>query len=231
MFCSVLAGWPLDECGAEPRTVAPADVGATDRVAVVRPAFAAHDEDEAPLADHVARISEGSVAVAHSITEPHRRLIVDEYVASVDGQFRLERVGTDLLRRAAAPWEAAAGHTAPHLTAEARVCQSAFSRRMKTCGSSSASWYKVLWAGAARSVSVTKPRLGAMQKASQAGSYPGVMSCASARAQSADCRLNQARVCYVKGADAGAPGSRNARDLAARRRRAAREQGVQRCEP
>lgn len=67
---------------------------------MVRHAFAAHDDHEAPLADHVARISEGSVAVAHSITEPHQRLIVDEYIASADGQFRLERVGTDLLRRA-----------------------------------------------------------------------------------------------------------------------------------
>ncbi len=165
--CSVLGGWPLDERGADSWS-APADVGATDRVAVVRPAFAAHDEDEAPLSDHVARISEGSVAVAHSITEPHRRLIVDEYVASVNGQFRLERVGTDLLRRAAAPREAAAVHTVPHVTAEARVWQSGSSRYMRTCGSTSASWYEVLRAGAARSVSVTKPRLGAMQKARQA---------------------------------------------------------------
>lgn len=76
-----------------------ADVGATDRLAVVRHAFAAHDEQTAPLAEQVARISEGSVAVAHSLTEPHQRLIVDEYVASADGQFRLERVGTDMLRQ------------------------------------------------------------------------------------------------------------------------------------
>jgi len=72
--------------------------GAAERISVVRHAFASHDSEDEQLSDLVAALGEGRVAVAHDATQPHRRLVVDEYAVGADGQFQLQRTGSDLLR-------------------------------------------------------------------------------------------------------------------------------------
>jgi hypothetical protein len=74
--------------------------GSAERVSVVRHAFAAHNADHEPLSNLVAALGEGRVAVAHEASQPHRRLIVDEYVAGPDGHYQLQKTGTDLFRSA-----------------------------------------------------------------------------------------------------------------------------------
>lgn len=81
-----------------PQHVLPAEAGNAERVSVVRHAFASHDAAHEPLADQVAALGEGRVAVAHAATQPHRRLIVDEYFRGPSGEFLLRKTGTDLLR-------------------------------------------------------------------------------------------------------------------------------------
>ncbi len=65
---------------------------------MVRHAFASHDAAHEPLADLVAALGEGRVAVAHEASQPQRRLIVDEYALAPSGQYLLQKTGTDLLR-------------------------------------------------------------------------------------------------------------------------------------
>lgn len=67
-------------------------------MSVVRHAFAAHDAAHEPLADLVAPLGDGRVAVAHDASQAHRRLIVDEYSLGPSGRYLLQRTGTDLLR-------------------------------------------------------------------------------------------------------------------------------------
>ena len=68
------------------------------RVAVVRDAFAPHDEPPRPLASAIASLGHGRVAVAAAISEPHARMLVDEYELCNDGVYHLTRGSSDMLR-------------------------------------------------------------------------------------------------------------------------------------
>ncbi|CAL8463431.1 g2965 [Coccomyxa elongata] len=97
----VLVKFPDRAWGASavlPQHLLPSQTGAAERVSVVRHAFAAHDAAHEPLADLVAPLGDGRVAVAHDASQAHRRLIVDEYSLGPSGQYLLQRTGTDLLR-------------------------------------------------------------------------------------------------------------------------------------
>ncbi len=86
------------------------------RLAVVRAAFAAHDEAPRALADAVAPLAPGLAAVAADLALPRERLVVDEYAlappatwdgtssrpAGTEEQYRLVSVGGDLVRFLAA---------------------------------------------------------------------------------------------------------------------------------
>jgi hypothetical protein len=68
-------------------------------IAVVRDAFAAHDESPRLLADAVLPVGPSAVAVAADITQPHERLVVDQYrLDPGDAHYHLSSIGTDLLR-------------------------------------------------------------------------------------------------------------------------------------
>lgn len=68
-------------------------------IAVVRDAFAAHDENPRALAESLQPIGPNLVAIASDITHPHERLVVDQYeINPQDGQYHLTSIGTDLLR-------------------------------------------------------------------------------------------------------------------------------------
>ena len=69
-----------------------------ERVAVVRDAFSPATEFPMELSAQIADIGSGSVAISSDISQKHRRLVVDEYTASSDGSFRIEKVATPLLR-------------------------------------------------------------------------------------------------------------------------------------
>lgn len=74
------------------------------RVGVVRDAFAPHDAAPRALSSAVAPLGNGRAAVASAITEPHARLLVDEYERGSDGLYRLTQGSSDLLRCANFGW-------------------------------------------------------------------------------------------------------------------------------
>ncbi|KAL4451603.1 hypothetical protein ABPG75_007265 [Micractinium tetrahymenae] len=61
-------------------------------VAVVRDAFAAHDDSHRSLGAEVAALGPHKVAIAADLTHPHNRLIVDDYELAADGNYRLSTV-------------------------------------------------------------------------------------------------------------------------------------------
>jgi hypothetical protein len=66
---------------------------------VVRDAFAAHDESPRLLADAIQPLGAGRAAVAADLTEPHERLVVDQYeLCAEDGHYHLLTIGTDFVR-------------------------------------------------------------------------------------------------------------------------------------
>lgn len=68
-------------------------------IAVVRDAFAAHDESPRLLADAIQPLGAGVAAVASDISEPHERLVVDQYeYRSADDHYHLLSIGTDFFR-------------------------------------------------------------------------------------------------------------------------------------
>ena len=70
----------------------------SQRIAVVREAFAGASERPQSLASLVASLPNDSVAVASDATLYHRRLLVDEYLQGKDGKYALTHVATDLFR-------------------------------------------------------------------------------------------------------------------------------------
>ena len=68
------------------------------RVAVVRDAFAPHDRPPRPLASAIASLGHGRAAVAAAISEPHARMLVDEYELRNDGVYHLTKGSSDMLR-------------------------------------------------------------------------------------------------------------------------------------
>ncbi|KAK9815839.1 hypothetical protein WJX72_010576 [[Myrmecia] bisecta] len=68
------------------------------RVGIVRDTFAPYDQEPRQLSSAVASLGDAGVAVASALSEPHNRLIVDEYELGGDGQYELKDVGTDLFR-------------------------------------------------------------------------------------------------------------------------------------
>ena len=71
-----------------------------ERVGVIRDAFASSSSPGQSLADLVASTADGAVAVASTLSQYHRRLVVDEYEQTHDGKYVLRSVATDFLRRA-----------------------------------------------------------------------------------------------------------------------------------
>ena len=68
-------------------------------IAVVRDAFAAHDENPRTLADAVQPLGPHSVAISSEITHSHERLVVDQYEFSPsDDHYHLTSIGTDFIR-------------------------------------------------------------------------------------------------------------------------------------
>lgn len=68
-------------------------------IAVVRDAFAAHDESPRLLAESLQPLGPGLAAVASNILEPHERLVVDQYeFRPEDEHYHLLSIGTDLIR-------------------------------------------------------------------------------------------------------------------------------------
>ena len=68
-------------------------------IAVVRDAFAAHDESPRSLSASVQPLGPHRVAIAADITEHHQRLVVDQYeLNSADKHYHLTTIGTDLIR-------------------------------------------------------------------------------------------------------------------------------------
>lgn len=65
---------------------------------MVREAFAAHDAPRRPLAASVHSLGPHRVAVAADLTEPHNRLVVDEYALQQDGQYHVRSIGVDMHR-------------------------------------------------------------------------------------------------------------------------------------
>ena len=69
------------------------------RIAVVRDAFAAHDENPRLLKDALMPIGAHSIAVSSDLTKSHERLVVDLYDLLPGGhEYHLKTIGTDLLR-------------------------------------------------------------------------------------------------------------------------------------
>lgn len=65
---------------------------------MVRDAFAPHDAPHRALAESLHSLGPHKVAVAAALTEPHNRLVVDEYEITEDGKYHLRSIGGDLLR-------------------------------------------------------------------------------------------------------------------------------------
>eukprot|EP00890_Picochlorum_soloecismus_P005996 jgi/Picsp_1/6398/NSC_03746-R1_amidinotransferase family protein len=69
------------------------------RIAVVRDAFAAHDENPRMLKDAIVPIGAHTVAVSSEVTKTNERLVVDLYDLHPGGDsYHLQTIGTDLLR-------------------------------------------------------------------------------------------------------------------------------------
>lgn len=69
------------------------------RIALIRDAFAAHDESPRSLAEAIHPVGPHRVAVCSDITHPHERLVVDHYELNPeDAHYHLTNIGTDLLR-------------------------------------------------------------------------------------------------------------------------------------
>ncbi|KAG7668098.1 hypothetical protein Ndes2526B_g03388 [Nannochloris sp. 'desiccata'] len=68
-------------------------------IAIVRDAFAAHDESHRTLAEALHPLGPHKVAVSSDITHVHERLVVDHYELNpADDHYHLTNIGTDLLR-------------------------------------------------------------------------------------------------------------------------------------
>ena len=68
------------------------------RIAVLREAFAGSFDSPQPLSSLIASLGNNSVAVISDAASYHRRLLVDEYRQSKDGEYALQSVATDLYR-------------------------------------------------------------------------------------------------------------------------------------
>lgn len=72
--------------------------GLPQQIAVVREAFAAHDAPHGSLSSFLHALGPHKVAVASQLTEPHNRLVVDEYEITSDGKYHLRSIGVDMHR-------------------------------------------------------------------------------------------------------------------------------------
>lgn len=69
------------------------------QIAVVRDAFAAHDENPRSLAEAIHPVGPRRVAVASDISHPHERLVVDQYEFDPStNHYNLSTIGHDLIR-------------------------------------------------------------------------------------------------------------------------------------
>jgi len=69
------------------------------KVAVLRDAFNSYDQAFRPLGSVLRHLGGSAVAVATEATEPHTRVVVDEYARDgATGSYKLRSVATDLLR-------------------------------------------------------------------------------------------------------------------------------------